>query len=107
MKHENQEEEEGVFYRWQDRKGMKRKAGTLEDEPADASGEEPEDQIFKVPSLKRRRHSALEVFDKVERIRKIQEAKQHLQTVSPTYNKRHEKVLFCPPTPLKLKGLDR
>ena len=83
MKHENQEEEEGVFYRWQDRKGMKRKAGTLED---DASGEEPEDQIFKVPSLKRRRHSALEVFDKVERIRKIQEAKQHLQTVSNTYS---------------------
>ena len=26
---------------------------------------------------------------------------------NPTYNKRHEKVLFCPPTPLKLKGLDR
>ena len=25
----------------------------------------------------------------------------------PTYNKRHEKVLFCPPTLLKLKGLDR
>ena len=30
--------------------------------------------------------------------------RQHL---NPTYNKRHEKVLFCPPTPLKLQGLDR
>ena len=79
MKHENQKEEDGVFYRWQDMKGMKRKAaGTLGEE-------EPEDPIFKVPSLKRRRHSALEVFDKVERIRKIQEAKQHLKTVRNAY----------------------
>ena len=25
----------------------------------------------------------------------------------PTYNKRHGKVLFRPPTPLKLQGLER
>ena len=30
-----------------------------------------------------------------------------LKQSNPTYNKRHEKVLFCPPTPLKLKGPDR
>ena len=27
--------------------------------------------------------------------------------VNPTYNKRHGKVLFRPPTPLKLQGLER
>ena len=86
MKHENQKEEDGVFYRWQDRKGLKRKAaGTLGEE-------EPEDPIFKVPSLKRRRHSALEVFDKVERIRKIQEANQHLKTVRNAYSSTNTEI---------------
>ena len=28
-------------------------------------------------------------------------------TLDPTYNKRHEKVLFRPPTPPKLRGIER
>ena len=30
-----------------------------------------------------------------------------VENLNPAYNKSHEEVLFCPPTPLKLEGPDR